>query len=122
MSSSTEARAVPSEIESQLQHDVFSAVWGQGVLFAGGYPLEALEKAVGESDFAVAIAQPDDIVETRGARYPTLRDNVLFELGIFLGRLTRHRAILVHPRVTGLKLPSDLHGLTLVSYDPGQPS
>jgi CRP/FNR family transcriptional regulator, cyclic AMP receptor protein len=119
--SSTEALEVAHEIQNQLQHDVFSAVWDQGVFFAGGYPLEALEKAVSESDFAVAIAQPDDIVESRGTRHSTLRDNVLFELGIFLGRLTRHRAILVHPRVTGLKLPSDLHGLTLVSYDPGKP-
>lgn len=119
--SSSEALDVAHEIQSQLQNDVFSTVWDQGVFFAGGYPLEALEKAVSESDFAVAIAQPDDIVETRGARYSALRDNVLFELGIFLGRLTRHRAILVHPRVTGLKLPSDLHGLTLVSYDPGKP-
>lgn len=119
--SSTEALEVANEIQSQLQHDVFSAVWSQGVFFAGGYPIEALEKAVSESDFAVAIAQPDDIVETRGTRYSTLRDNVLFELGVFMGRLTRHRAILVHPRVTGLKLPSDLHGLTLVSYDPGKP-
>lgn len=119
--SSTEALEIANEIQSQLQHDVFSAVWSQGVFFAGGYPLEALEKAVGESDFAVAIAQGDDIVESRGGRYVTLRDNVLFELGIFMGKLTRHRAILVHPRVSGLKLPSDLQGLTLVSYDPGKP-
>jgi CRP/FNR family cyclic AMP-dependent transcriptional regulator len=119
--SSTEALEIAHEIQSQLQHDVFSAVWDQGVFFAGGYPLEALEKAVSESDFAVAIAQPDDIVESRGTRQPTLRDNVLFELGIFMGRLTRHRAILVHPRVKDLKLPSDVHGLTLVSYDVGKP-
>ena len=119
--SSTEALEIAHEIQSQLQHDVFSAVWDQGVFFAGGYPLEALEKAVSESDFAVAIAQPDDIVESRGTKQPTLRDNVLFELGIFMGRLTRHRAILVHPRVKDLKLPSDVHGLTLVSYDTGKP-
>jgi CRP/FNR family cyclic AMP-dependent transcriptional regulator len=120
--SSTEALHVAREIQAQLEHEVFSTVWSQGVFFAGGYPLEALEKAVCESDFAVAIAQPDDIVETRGSRHATLRDNVLFELGLFMGKLTRHRAILVHPRVTGLTLPSDLHGLTLASYGTGQPS
>jgi predicted nucleotide-binding protein len=79
-----------------------------------------LEKAVGEADFAVAVAEADDIIETRGARQPTLRDNVLFELGLFMGKLTRYRAILIHPRVTGLKLPSDLYGLTLASYGPGK--
>jgi CRP/FNR family transcriptional regulator, cyclic AMP receptor protein len=120
--SSVEALDVAREIQTQLERDVFSTVWTDGVFFAGGYSLEALEKAVSESDFAVAVAQPDDIVETRGTRHATLRDNVLFELGLFMGRLTRYRAILVHPRVTGLKLPSDLLGLTLASYAPGQPN
>src|SRR5579862_7189888 len=50
--SSTEALDVAREIQSQLQHDVFSRVWDEGVFFAGGYSLEALEKAVDESDFA----------------------------------------------------------------------
>lgn len=119
--SSTEALDVAREIQAQLEHDVFSTVWSDGVFFAGGYSLEALEKAVTESDFAVAVAQPDDIVETRGEKYSTLRDNVLFELGLFMGKLTRYRAILVHPRVEGLKLPSDLYGLTLASYATGKP-
>ena len=105
-----------------LFRSVFSTVWTDGVFFAGGYPLEALEKAVGESDFAVAIAQPDDVVRSRKRMQPTLRDNVLFELGLFMGKLTRHRAILIHPKIPNLKLPSDLHGLTLLSYAPGSPT
>jgi predicted nucleotide-binding protein len=120
--SSSEALPVAKELRAQLEHDVFSTVWTDGVFFAGGYPLEALEKAVGESDFAVAIAQPDDVVRSRKKMQPTLRDNVLFELGLFMGKLTRHRAILIHPRVPSLKIPSDLHGLTLLSYAPGSPA
>lgn len=120
--SSTEALKVAETIRASLEHDVFSTVWNQGVFFAGGYSLEALEKAVTESDFAIAIAQPDDIIESRGSRQPTLRDNVLFELGLFMGKLGRHRALLIHPKVDGLKLPSDLQGLTLLRYNPGDPS
>ena len=119
--SSTEALKVADTIRASLELDVFSTVWKQGVFFAGGYSLEALEKAVSESDFAIAIAQPDDIVESRGSRQPTLRDNVLFELGLFMGTLGRHRALLIHPEVDGLKLPSDLQGLTLLHYVPGDP-
>jgi CRP/FNR family cyclic AMP-dependent transcriptional regulator len=104
-----------------LQHDVLSTVWTNGVFFAGGYPLETLEAAVEASDFAVAIAQPDDIVDSRGTRSHTLRDNVVFELGLFMGKLTRHRTVLVHPKTDDLKLPSDLHGLTMASYLPGKP-
>jgi predicted nucleotide-binding protein len=120
--SSTEALTVAETIRAALEPAVFCTAWNQGVFFAGGYSLEALEKAVGESDFALAIAQPDDIIESRGHRQPTLRDNVLFELGLFMGELGRHRALLIHPTVDGLKLPSDLQGLTLLRYDPGDPA
>ena len=118
--SSVEALPIAYEIQSALQHDVLPTVWTQGVFFAGGYPLEALEKAVRTSDFAVAVAQPDDIIETRGERHQTLRDNVLFELGLFMGVLTRFRTFLVHPKVPHLKLPSDLHGLGVLSYPAGK--
>lgn len=117
--SSVEALPIAYEIQSALQHDVLPTVWTQGVFFASGYPLEALEKSVRASDFAVAVAQPDDIIETRGERHQTLRDNVLFELGLFMGVLTRFRTFLVHPKVTHLKLPSDLHGLGVLSYPAG---
>lgn len=117
--SSSEALKIAHALRSGLDKDVFSTVWDDGVFFAGGYPLEALEKQVGESDFAVAIAEPDDISESRGQRAPTVRDNVLFELGLFMGKLSRYRTILVHPKVKDLKLPSDLQGLTLVPYQAG---
>jgi CRP/FNR family cyclic AMP-dependent transcriptional regulator len=120
--SSKEALEIARTIRSSLENDVFSTVWDQGVFFAGGYSLEALEQAVSESDFALAIAEPDDIVESRGSRQPTLRDNVLFELGLFMGKLGRHRALLIHPRIDDLKLPSDLQGLTLLQYRPGDPN
>ena len=117
--SSSESLKVAHALRAGLEKDVFSTVWDDGVFFAGGYPLEALEKQVSESDFAVAIAEPDDISESRGKRAPTVRDNVLFELGLFMGKLTRYRTILVHPRVKDLKLPSDLQGLTLLPYEAG---
>jgi predicted nucleotide-binding protein len=119
--SSSEALLVAREIQDGLRRDVFSTLLTDGVFFAGGYNLEALENAVNDSDFAIAIAQPDDVIESRGTRQATLRDNVLFELGLFMGKLTRYRAILVHPRVSNLKLPSDLHGLIALSYDLGKP-
>jgi CRP/FNR family cyclic AMP-dependent transcriptional regulator len=120
--SSSEAKHVAYALRDGLKADVFSTVWDDGVFFAGGYPLEGLEKQVAESDFAVAIAEPDDIVRSRGHQSPTLRDNVLFELGLFMGKLSRYRAIAVHPRVKNLWIPSDLQGLTVIPYEPGDDS
>jgi CRP/FNR family cyclic AMP-dependent transcriptional regulator len=46
---------------------------------------------------------------------------VIFELGFFMGRLGRHRSLLLEPRGEEVKLPSDLSGITTISYkhDPG---
>jgi CRP/FNR family cyclic AMP-dependent transcriptional regulator len=117
--SSSEAKPIAHGVRDGLEHDVFIRVWDDGVFFAGGYRLEALELQLAEVDFAIAIAEADDVVESRSVKAPTVRDNVLFELGLFMGKLTRYRTILVHPKMKGLKLPSDLQGLTLVSYEPG---
>jgi predicted nucleotide-binding protein len=114
--SSKEALPVAQALQAGLEHVSLPTVWTDGVFFAGGFALEALEKQVATSDFAVAIAQPDDIVESRGQQHKTLRDNVLFELGLFMGKLGRLRSILIHPKVDGLHLPSDLHGLNTISY------
>jgi CRP/FNR family cyclic AMP-dependent transcriptional regulator len=117
--SSSEAKDVAYALRAGLGKDVSCTVWDQGVFFAGGYVLEALDKQVNDSDFAVAIAEPDDITSSRGKRAKTVRDNVLFELGLFMGKLTRFRSVLLHPKVKDLKLPSDLQGLTLISYEAG---
>jgi predicted nucleotide-binding protein len=118
--SSVEALEIAQQVQLALQHDVLCTVWTDGVFFASSYPIESLEKAVEHSDFAVAIAQADDIItDARGQQGSVLRDNVIFELGLFMGRLSRHRTILVHPKKQGLKLPSDFHGLTMASFEPG---
>ncbi|WP_164940753.1 TIR domain-containing protein [Bradyrhizobium zhanjiangense] len=39
------------------------------------------------------LPSPSLISESRGKRAPTVRDNVLFELGLFMGKLSRYRTI-----------------------------
>ncbi|WP_147413645.1 TIR domain-containing protein [Pseudorhodoplanes sinuspersici] len=114
--SSVEALDVANEISSGLQRDALPVVWTNGVFWASSYPLEALENAVESSDFAVAVAKFEDVVQSRGASRQAMRDNVVFELGMFIGRLGRHRTFLVHPAMPDLVLPSDLKGITPLSY------
>lgn len=115
--SSAEALPIVRLIRQQFEHDPFLAVgWDQGVFRASNYTLEDLEARLDDSDFAVAVAHKDDIVITRGDEWPAVRDNVIFELGLFMGRLGRRRAFLMEPREANLKLPSDMAGLTTVPY------
>jgi predicted nucleotide-binding protein len=120
--SSAEALPVARIIQNALSHDFLVTLWTDGVFRATSYALESLEAAVDESDFAIAVAHSDDLTLFRGADWPTPRDNVVFELGLFMGRLGRKRAILMEPREDKVKLPSDLSGITTIpySYQPGK--
>jgi CRP/FNR family cyclic AMP-dependent transcriptional regulator len=115
--SSAEALEIARTIQNAFEHDPFSVVvWTDGVFRASYYAIESLERALDQSDVAIAVAEPDDITESRGERRGTPRDNVIFELGFFMGRLGRHRALLVEPRGEEIKLPSDLAGITTITY------
>lgn len=115
--SSVEALPIARGIQNAFEHDPFSVViWTDGVFRIANYTLQSLEDAVDQSDFAIAIAHADDVATVRGADWPTPRDNVVFELGLFMGRLGRARAILMEPREEKVKLPSDLAGVTTIPY------
>ncbi|WP_209808172.1 TIR domain-containing protein [Cupriavidus sp. AcVe19-6a] len=90
--------------------------WPDNVFGVSSYPLEDLEQHLGTADFAIAIAQDDDLTMSRKERKPSPRDNVIFELGLFMGRLGRRRTILMKPKGVAIKLPSDLAGVTTIDY------
>lgn len=117
--SSAEALPVARLIQDGLQHDydlLDVILWSEGVFKVTNYTLQTLEDEVDQADFAVAIAYGDDITQSRQNEWPVPRDNVIFELGLFMGKLGRNRAVLMEPREDKLKLPSDLAGITTIGY------
>ncbi|HEV7703925.1 MAG TPA: TIR domain-containing protein [Gemmatimonadaceae bacterium] len=109
---------VPIMSEGDTGCDVYPILWTDGVFVASRYPVESLEQELDDSDFGIAIASPDDIVESRGKSVATARDNVVFEIGLFIGRLGRKRSLLLEPHGEAVKLPSDLSGITTIAYKP----
>jgi CRP/FNR family transcriptional regulator, cyclic AMP receptor protein len=115
--SSAEAIPVARLLQDQFARDPFLTVpWNQGVFKVASYTLDDIERELDQCDFAVAIAHGDDSTTSRGTEWPAPRDNVIFELGLFMGRLGRKRAILMEPRGEGVKLPSDMAGVTTIPY------
>lgn len=64
------------------------------------------------------VVAPDDILIIRGKRQASVRDNVLFEIGVFMGVLGPKRTFVLWPKKTAVtqRLPSDLQGLVTIPY------
>ena len=77
--------------------------WDDGTFELSQTYIESLEKELDVADFAVVALTPDDESYSRGKRTRAPRDNVLFELGLFMGRLGRERCYFVHEKEQDLK-------------------
>lgn len=120
--SSVEGLPIAKQIQVGLTHAKCSVrLWTSGIFGPGGVTVDDLLKAVEESDFAAFIFGPDDKISSRGADYEGPRDNVVFELGLFMSRLGRGRTYIVKERKSEIKIPSDLLGITPITYvmNPG---
>ena len=99
--------------------DLIVQLWTDGVFGASQFILTELERQVRESDFAVLVLGPDDVVESRDEISDAPRDNVIFELGLFMGALSHERTFMVIPRDCEIKIPTDLLGLIPLKYQSG---
>ncbi|MGE0222916.1 MAG: TIR domain-containing protein [Acetobacteraceae bacterium] len=108
------ARALQAELEDRV--DV--VLWTQGVFEMKFACLESLIQETDKADFAVLVLTAEDMIRSRGRQRASPRDNVLFELGLFMGRLGRQRCFFLHdgPERDGLTLPADLLGVWAASY------
>ena len=80
---------------------------------AGATPIEVLVHVIEEYDFGLFLLAGDDIVALRGHNTQTARDNLIFEFGLFVGRLGRDRTFALIPDDLDMRLPSDLAGVGL---------
>lgn len=117
--SSSENLSVAEQIQVGLDHHhSVVRVWTDQVFGPMKFTMEDLEREVGSADVAIVVVTNDDIVRSRKKQTAAPRDNVVFELGLFMGQLGRQRTIMVMPRGGKLKLPSDLLGVNPLTYNP----
>jgi len=118
--SSTESKKVAVAVQKAMDRVAETVIWTQGNVFEPGkFTLESLEEQSRRSDFAVMVFAPDDVIFCRGKRQAGPRDNVIFELGLFMGALDRKRAFVVAPHGKKLKIPTDILGTNFVTYSVG---
>jgi predicted nucleotide-binding protein len=81
--------------------------------------IEKLEEHAYKTSFAVILLTGDDEGRLKGAvdLQPRARQNVILELGLFIGAIKRSNVAILYER--GVELPSDIGGLLFIEYDSG---
>jgi hypothetical protein len=112
--SSSEGLATARAIKDQFDSEMDVTLWNEGVFKLNTSTLASLLRAANFLDFAVLVMTADDVVTSRGKKKSAPRDNVVFEHGLFLGRLGPRRAFIVCEEQT--KILSDYAGITIATY------
>ena len=84
--SSTQGLDVARAVEFNLKDDADVTLWSSGVFGLSHGTLQSLVAALDRFDFAVLVLTPDDLLSSHDVVSQAPRDNVLFELGLFMGR------------------------------------
>ena len=108
-----DARFVASIIEDT---NCTPKLWNESDMFiAGNYTLENLENIAQEVEAAIFIMSEDDKQWHGNSISSVVRDNVVFELGLFTGHLSQRNVCFCckgNP-----KIASDLYGVTYINLD-----
>lgn len=116
--SSVEGLKVAYGVQANLQRYAEVTVWDQNVFKLSRNTMESLIAILDKSDFAIFVLSPDDVALIREKQRTTARDNVIFELGLFIGRLNRERTFFLVPHdQQDFHLPTDLVGMTPGTFE-----
>ena len=114
--SSKEASCIVNQVKAGLESRMRLEVvpWtDENVFQPSSSSMESLESIVDTFDFAVLILSGDDKSISRGMMQIAPRDNVIFELGLFMGHIGRKRCFYLRREA---KMPSDIVGDMYLAY------
>ncbi len=117
--SSTEGLEIAEHIKAMFNDKYDCYLWTDDIFKFNDSFLFTLLKEASLFDFGILVASKDDSSVIRDKSFLTPRDNVIFELGLFLGRLGASRAFVIQE--IGSKLPTDLLGITVPQFEKTKP-
>jgi hypothetical protein len=124
--SSSEAIGIAIKLRRKLKDIANVVIWNEAPEFQINRSiLDGLLKSKNKYDFAIMIFNKDDAIAPgkdeadSGGQHKALyvpRDNVLFELGLFMGWLGPDRTFFIYNTRDEVKIPSDFKGLVVARY------
>ena len=115
--SSAEKVDLAERLQKRLQYVADVTIWSQGLFTLSESTLDQLLQAIRKFDFAIFVFATDDDLTIRAQSLRAVRDNVVFELGLFMGRLGKNSTFILAPKASDMQWLSDLAGFTPARYD-----
>ena len=110
------ARAAQEILEPDFDVSIWDEkIWDKRVFKLNENFLYNLLEASLKFDFGILIGTKDDRIKFRGKKIWSPRDNIIFELGLFLGRLGPSRCAFIVDE--SIKQMSDLNGISLTKFN-----
>lgn len=113
--SSSEGIDVAKRIKTFFAPEYDCFLWTDDIFRNNESFLETLVKSASLFDFGFMVFSADDKTTIRDQHFESPRDNVLFEYGLFLGRVGLDRAFVIAE--TDAKIPTDMLGITQTRYE-----
>ena len=112
------AEQLKAKIDSECGDWISSEIWNDGSVFSmNKNALDCLVRASRKFEYGILVATKDDIIKSRKKGNAVPRDNVILEMGMFLGSLGLTRAFLLVEEKS--KLPTDYNGVTVPYFQKG---
>ena len=109
--SSSEGLLVAKQVKAYFSERFEPTLWNEDVFKLNVSYLKSL------FDFAILIFTPDDITHSRDKQKSSARDNLIFEQGLFLGRLGTKRAFILCEE--SVDILSDYSGISISMFREG---
>ncbi len=110
--SSTPGLSIANAIQENLNGDFETEIWNQGAFTLGKDLTSSIKDVCKRFDFGIIVLTPDGLISQDNSTSLIPRDNVLFELGLFVGLLGQERTFIVHENVNNLRLPDYILGIS----------
>jgi hypothetical protein len=117
IASSSKALPYAGAVQKHINNDFKAYVWKDVPKYTSITLVEWILNLPERYDFGIFIFSDDDNAIINNQKKIITRDNVLFELGLFAGKLGFDRCSVLRPEVDDLHLPSDLNGIFEETFD-----
>ncbi|MEO6733652.1 MAG: TIR domain-containing protein [Ferruginibacter sp.] len=111
IASSSSALNYTTAVKDHIQDKCEIHVWADVPDYPAKTITDWLVMITERYDFGVFIFSNDDKAKIDKKHYAVVRDNVLFELGLFVGQLGWERCSILRPKINNFHLPYDLEGI-----------